>query len=908
MNNCESEEIVEAANIAISNLLPTKSRSLYDIAYNRFKKWCAEKNIGLILGIAGACRTDELVNLTVDDIEDVGSSLIIKIPNTKTMIPRIFVVTDVGNLLELFRKYLSLRPPHVKHKRLFLYYKAGKCSSQPVGKNTMGKIPSVVASYLKLPDVACYTGHCLRRSSATLLADADVDITTIKRHAGWKSTAVAEGYVENSIENKAKIANQVLKEQYTPFGLYTACPVGIADGAAYTYNPKSVMNNGHQETTPMQMERPVYQIEDLNRDTLYQKPYSSVASRCRKLCRSVRPVACLKQTVPLLEMVARLQLEEELCERRHQRIDRGDYAHTSSDRISGMAYGLLGNVPPVVGIYMAFFPVLIYFIFGTSRHVSMGTFAIVCLMTGKVVSQYTTIEILQNGTERVLPTEDQRSDHPTYIVQVATTVTFTVAIIQLAMYILRLGMVSQLLSETLVNGFTCASAFHVVSSQLKDLLGLSIQKRRGNFSFIYTLYDTALDLPHANTNVLAISCVACIILASNNELLKPRLAKITRIPFPIELVAVVTGTVVSYCLDLGPVYGVSVVGNIPKGLPEPALPAFELIPSIFLDSFVITMVSYTITMSMALIFARKLMYEVDSNQELLALGLSNTFGSFFSSMPITASLSRSMIQQAVGGVTQIASVVSCSILLVILLWVGPFFETLPRCVLASIIVVALKGMILQFTSIVRYWRLSKWDAVVWLVTFGTTLFVQIGYGLAAGVAVSLISIFIQGYKPYTCLLGVVPNTDLYLDIKRYKAAREIDGIKIFHYSGGLSFASATSFKQLLVRKTGFDAAAVLRRRVKMQEKGRQDDEEFLTKCLMLDFSGLTFVDPTGVEFLRNLQADYEKLGISMYVAGCSGPVFEVMVRCDKVEKKEQEIQNIPHRSRRSIIRSGEYPK
>ncbi|KAJ8970096.1 hypothetical protein NQ317_012452 [Molorchus minor] len=281
MNNCESEEIVEAANIAISNLLPTKSRSLYDIAYNRFKKWCAEKmfkytarienaknyksftlwaqysmvkscliiydnidiskfpktdrifeknrekienitkseidrflssaddkeflmiKVGLILGIAGACRTDELVNLTVDDIEDVGSSLI-------TKIPRIFVVTDVGNMLELFRKYLSLRPPHVKHKRLFLYYKAGKCSSQPVGKNTMGKIPSVVASYLKLPDVACYTGHCLRRSSATLLADAGVDITTIKSHVGWKSTTVAEGYVENSTENKTKIANQVL--------------------------------------------------------------------------------------------------------------------------------------------------------------------------------------------------------------------------------------------------------------------------------------------------------------------------------------------------------------------------------------------------------------------------------------------------------------------------------------------------------------------------------------------------------------------------------------------------------------------------------------------------------------------------------------------------------------------------
>ncbi|KAJ8967353.1 hypothetical protein NQ317_008719 [Molorchus minor] len=241
INNCESEEIVEAANIGISNLLPTKSRSLYDIAYNRFKKWCAEKNVQVYsenvllayfsenaknyksskLWVQYSMQIPKLIAFLkrIGDGYQAKKSKIL----TKSEIDRFLssaddkeflilgqrfheslVVTDVGNMLELFRKYLSLRPPHVKHKRLFSYYKAGKCSSQPVGKNTMGKIPSVVASYLKLPDVACYTGYCLRRSSATLLADAGVDITTIKRHA------VAEGYVENSIENKTKIANQVL--------------------------------------------------------------------------------------------------------------------------------------------------------------------------------------------------------------------------------------------------------------------------------------------------------------------------------------------------------------------------------------------------------------------------------------------------------------------------------------------------------------------------------------------------------------------------------------------------------------------------------------------------------------------------------------------------------------------------
>ncbi|XP_018576985.1 solute carrier family 26 member 10 isoform X2 [Anoplophora glabripennis] len=655
---------------------------------------------------------------------------------------------------------------------------------------------------------------------------------------------------------------------------------------------RSVMKNEYDGTSPLQVERPIYQIEDLNRDTLYEKPNRTLRSRCRKTCSSIHPVAVIKKTVPILSWLPEYSWRKSFF---------NDIISGITVAImhipQGMAYGLLGGVPPVVGIYMAFFPVLVYFIFGTSRHVSMGTFAIVCLMTGKVVSQYTTIEITQDGTLKPVMAEWNRTSSDTFPqytnVEVAMTVTFTVAMIQLAMYVLRLGMVSDLLSETLVNGFTCASAFHVVSSQLKDLLGLHIKKRRGNFSFLYTIYDSILAIPGANLKAMMISFIAMVILVANNELFKPWLSKKTRIPFPIELVAVVIGTTVSYFGNLNAKYNISVVGHIPTGLPEPALPAFELIPHIFLDSFVITMVSYTVTMSMALIFARKLMYEVDSNQELLALGVSNTVGSFFSCIPITASLSRSMIQQAVGGVTQIASVVSCCILLVILLWIGPVFETLPRCVLASIIVVALKGMLVQCTAVLKYWRLSKWDAVVWFITFATTLFVQISYGLAAGVAVSLLSVFIQGYKPYTCLLGIVPNTDLYLDIKRYKGAQEIEGLKIFHYSGGLSFASRNSFKDLLIRKTGLDAAAVLRKRVKLTDKGLEDEDELLTKCIILDFSCLTFVDPAGVDFLRTMQSDYAKLGVSMYIAGCSGPVYEVIMRCDKVEKKENKFFLFP---------------
>ncbi|KAJ8975432.1 hypothetical protein NQ317_000168 [Molorchus minor] len=188
-----------------------KSKILTKSEIDRFLSSADDKEflmikVELFLGIAGACRTDELVNLTVDDIEDVGSSLIVKFQTLGQRFHESLLLTMWEICLNCFENTCAFVLPTSSISAFFCTTK----QENPVGKNTMGKIPSVVASYLKLPDVACYTGHCLRRSSATLLADAGVDITTIKRHAGWKSTTVAEGYVKNSIENKIKIANQVL--------------------------------------------------------------------------------------------------------------------------------------------------------------------------------------------------------------------------------------------------------------------------------------------------------------------------------------------------------------------------------------------------------------------------------------------------------------------------------------------------------------------------------------------------------------------------------------------------------------------------------------------------------------------------------------------------------------------------
>lgn len=202
-----------------------------------------------------------------------------------------------------------------------------------------------------------------------------------------------------------------------------------------------------------------------------------------------------------------------------------------------------------------------------------------------------------------------------------------------------------------------------------------------------------------NWAAIIISVTTILVLVLNNEVLKPRLAKFSRIPVPIELIVVVSGTLIAKYSPIITTWNITVIGEIPIGFPGNliasltavaayllnttlfialAAPRYELMSDMLLSGFTIAMVSYTVSVSMALIFAKKSNYDIDFNQELLAMGGANVVGSFFSCFPLAASLSRSTIQETVGGRTQLASLISCAILTFVLLWIGPFFEVLPK--------------------------------------------------------------------------------------------------------------------------------------------------------------------------------------------------------------------------------------
>lgn len=147
--------------------------------------------------------------MKIGDIEDRGSVMVVDIPQTKTGVRRHFTIVEENEFsaLSLVRNYMSVRPSDVE--RFFLTYRAKRCTHQPIGKNTFGKIPSQIASVLGLRNPNSYTGHCLRRTSATALVNAGANMTMLKRHGGWRSSTVAEGYLEDSIEMKKKTARML---------------------------------------------------------------------------------------------------------------------------------------------------------------------------------------------------------------------------------------------------------------------------------------------------------------------------------------------------------------------------------------------------------------------------------------------------------------------------------------------------------------------------------------------------------------------------------------------------------------------------------------------------------------------------------------------------------------------------
>ncbi|TNM88834.1 hypothetical protein fugu_005088 [Takifugu bimaculatus] len=479
----------------------------------------------------------------------------------------------------------------------------------------------------------------------------------------------------------------------------------------------------------------------------------------------------------------------------------------------GMAYALLASLPPVIGLYTSLYPALIYIFFGTSRHISIGTFTVLSIMVGSVTERLAPDEnfFKTNGTN---VTEVDTDARDSYRIQVAAATTVLGGLIQVVLGLVKFGFVGTYLSEPLVRAYTTAAAAHAVVAQLKYMFGVSPTRFSGPLALIYTLMDVCSQLPHTHLPTLVVSVVSMVLLIAMKELnsfLNPKLP----VPIPGELITV-SSHYKTHCETF-----------VEVTLSSPQVPNVSLFGEVISDAFALAIVGYAISISLGKTFALKHGYKVDSNQELVALGLSNTVGGFFQCYSVCPSMSRSLIQETTGGKTQMAGVASALIVLVTILKLGPLFQDLPKAVLSSIVFVNLKGMFKQHSDVVPLWRSSKIDLVVWIFTWVSTLLLNMDLGLAASIIFALLTVIFRTQMPTYSVLGNIPGTELYLDIETHREAREIPGITIFRSSSTVYFANAELYLEALKEKSGLDISKMIiyKRRQEAKQKRREKRAE-----------------------------------------------------------------------------------
>ena len=494
----------------------------------------------------------------------------------------------------------------------------------------------------------------------------------------------------------------------------------------------------------------------------------------------------------------------------------------------GIAYALIAGLPPIYGLYCALVPQLMYAIFGSSRQVAIGPVAMDSLIVATGVS---TLALAGSDS----------------YISIAILLALMVGAIQFIMGVFRLGFIVNFLSKPVITGFTSAVALIIGFNQFRNLFGVDFVQ---SDQLQYVVEDVWLQISTLNYHTTIIGLISVVVILIFRKINKK---------IPNALIVVVFGIVIMKYFGESFI-DVSIVKDIPSGLPSFGIPEFDidLLRELLPIAFTLVMVGYLETISIGKsLEAKQDEYRIRPNQELIALGLSNMVGSLFKAFPTTSGFSRSAINQESGAKTGMAALISVTMVVITLLFLTPLFYHLPKTVLAAIIIVAVFGLV-NFKEAAFLWKANLLDFWLMLATFLGTLLLGIEFGIIVGVGLSLIVLIYRTSRPYVAELGKVPNSDFYRNRSRFEEVIIEDDILIFRFDAQIFYANSSYFRDKL------DEMAI--------EKGAA------LKLIVIDAESINRVDSTGVEMLKERVKFYKKKGIVISLAGVKGPVRDDLFR------------------------------
>ncbi len=498
-----------------------------------------------------------------------------------------------------------------------------------------------------------------------------------------------------------------------------------------------------------------------------------------------------------------------------------------------LAYAGLAGLPPQAGIYGYLLGGLGYALLGSSRQLAIGPTSALSLMIA--------------GTAGSMADGDAQR-----YAQIASLTGFTVAVLCLFAWLLRLSVLVKLISDSILVGFKAGAGLTIALTQLPSLFGVT----GGGHNFIERLMLLAGQLGQINYPVLALGTIAIMLLVLSERLLPGR---------PVALGVVALSILASTALGL-PALGVDTTGPIPAGLPTLERPALRIrdIEGIVPLAAGCLLLAYIEGVSAARMFAAKHGYSLDPRQELLGTGAANLAAALGHGYPVAGGLSQSVVNDKAGARTPLALVFASITLALCLLFLTKPLENLPKAVLAAVLLTAIMGLF-DFPALARMWRVSRLDFYAATIALGSVLLLGILQGILIAALASILMLLALASRPHVAFLGRIPGTQLYSDLARHPENEELPGVIAFRPEASLIYINADAVLESVLHRLHAAGPSSIR----------------LVVC---DLSASPYIDLAGSRMLHELHRELGIHGIALRIAGAHGLARDLL-RADGMSDK-----------------------
>ena len=506
-----------------------------------------------------------------------------------------------------------------------------------------------------------------------------------------------------------------------------------------------------------------------------------------------------------------------------------------------LAYALVAGLPPEAGLYASILPLMVYTFLGSSRVLSVGPVAVLSLMTAAALGG------LQLSSAQYMAA--------------AMTLAFLSGAFLFLLGLLRMGFVANFMSHPVVTGFITASAAIIALSQLQNLLGISAH----GYTLLELLPSLVDSIAQTNLPTALLGAVTLIWLfwarmglagllrrlgvSASTALMMMRVSPV---------LAVVATSVFTWYFDLAEV-GVATVGQVLSGLPPLTVPSFdfELWRTLAGSAALIATIGFVESVSVAQGLAVKRRERIDPNQELIGLGAANMAASFSGGFPVAGGFSRSVVNYDAGAATPAAGLYAAILIAIVTLLFVPWLAWLPKATLAATIVAAVWSLV-DFSIIRKSWRYSMADFLAVTATIVLTLLAGVETGVAAGILVSLIVHLYKTSRPHVAVVGELPGTEHFRNVKRHQVATH-ENILSLRVDESLYFANSRYLEDMIY--------GMVVERPKLQH-------------VILMCTAVNEVDMSAMESLLEINSRLQEIGIKLHLSEVKGPVMDVLEKTD----------------------------